>query len=373
MAPEADLFVWDFEAVSDDWAGLDLERPGRHIVLVYRTDLERLAERLPPTPVSVLLKPLLPASLRSYLDRFFADLEFSDRASIEELRRDRETVLQCLFAANLRLQEYDQDRTNFLARAVHDFRAPLTALNGYCGLMLNQQLGPLDNRQLEVLQRMQHSITKLSRLSSALFQLSVGRWVETQPKFEDAPIEACVERALEEIAPLAEEKRIGILTSLDPPEQPLFFDPAQMEQVLVNLLDNACKFTPRNGLIELRGFPTFWERRNPRIQPGGLPEERRQEVSRTPNAYRLEVSDNGPGVPPQQLESIFEEYTSYSGGKDRSGGGLGLAICRMILRAHNGRIVAQSNGRGITFVLLLPFPQPGLDARMGNGPLLDAV
>src|SRR5438876_878516 len=70
------------------------------------------------------------------------------------LRAERDEILQCLIQANLKLQEYDQDRTAFLARAVHDFRAPLTALNGYCGLLLSGSSGRLNETQDEILRRM---------------------------------------------------------------------------------------------------------------------------------------------------------------------------------------------------------------------------
>src|SRR5581483_4755159 len=80
----------------------------------------------------------------------------------------------------LRLQEYDRERTNFLARAVHDFRAPLTALSGYCGLLLDGPLGALET-QREVLQRMQNSIQRLSRMASAMLLLSAAAHVKARP------------------------------------------------------------------------------------------------------------------------------------------------------------------------------------------------
>src|ERR1700730_11271688 len=78
-------------------------------------------------------------------------------------------ALQCLLMANLKLQEYDQDRTNFLARAVHDFRAPLMAANGYCSILLQQTVGPLTDSQTELGKRMHRSLKKLTRITSAMF------------------------------------------------------------------------------------------------------------------------------------------------------------------------------------------------------------
>ncbi len=67
------------------------------------------------------------------------------------------------------------------------------------------------------------------------------------------------------------------------------------------------------------------------------------------------MKDNGPGVPPENSDKIFEEYTSYAGGADRSGGGLGLAICKSILRAHQGYIWAHNSSGGAVFSFILPF------------------
>jgi signal transduction histidine kinase len=71
-------------------------------------------------------------------------------------------------------------------------------------------------------------------------------------------------------------------------------------------------------------------------------------------AYRIDVSDTGPGISAEQLEDLFEEHTSYGGSQDRSGGGLGLAICRMILKAHGGYIWAENHPSGARLSLILP-------------------
>ncbi len=228
---------------------------------------------------------------------------------------------RCLIQANLKLQEYDQDRTNFLARAVHDFRAPLTAASGYCGLLLGEALGEMQEAQKDVLRRMQHSVKRLSRMASAMFELSVGRQVKRQPELRKGEIGACLEQALHEINPFAEAKRISISVDLEPPAGTLYIEASQIEQLLINLLDNACKFTPRAGEIEIRGYPYFWERRSPRSLRS-IAGDRRVRDCGLPNSYRIDISDSGPRIPVEHLEHIFEEYTSYGGGRDRSGGGL---------------------------------------------------
>jgi signal transduction histidine kinase len=132
----------------------------------------------------------------------------------------------------------------------------------------------------------------------------------------------------------------------------LFFEPTQFEQLLINLLDNACRFTPRHGSIDIVGGPSFWQRRS--RPAAGVPVERRRRQSDEPNMYRVDITDSGPGIPESFLPSIFEEYTSYSGPDDRSGGGLGLAICRTIVQSHQGSIWATSGKSGVTFSFVFP-------------------
>jgi signal transduction histidine kinase len=178
-----DLVIWDCDSEVPLPRELDFEQERRNIFLVSRKKMNPLRERFPMAAVAILLKPVNKATLRAFLEHAVARHEraYAPSSDVNALRADRDEILQCLLHANLKLQEYDQDRTNFLARAVHDFRAPLTAIDGYCGLMLGQQLGPITEEQQEVLERMQHSIKRLSRMATAMFQLSVGRQIEKRP------------------------------------------------------------------------------------------------------------------------------------------------------------------------------------------------
>lgn len=352
--PAADLYIWDWEPRIP--LSLPADPPAHsHILVISREDAHHILDALPLSILTLVLKPVNPDALRTILEQAANHCDSTGREGI--LRHERDAMLDCLLATTLRLQEYDQDRMNFLARAVHDFRTPLTAVNGYCGMLLGGQLGSLSRAQQEVLERTSHSIRRLSRLAAALFQWSSGLRVGPQSQIREADIQECCRQALYEIRPLADEKSIAIDLELQPPAQPLCFDPVQMEQLLVNLLENSCKFTPRGGYIQVRGFPDFWERRSPVVLPDSVLVERRHVASRRANAYRMEVSDNGMGVRPEHLQTIFQEYTSYGGGSDRSGSGLGLAICKRILAEHGGRIVAESGNQGVTFVFMLPFVQ----------------
>jgi signal transduction histidine kinase len=350
----ADLWLWDYvpgQALPETL----FSQPSRHLFLVHRQDLNDFRALVGTSDIHVLLKPAIRATLTAFLSAAADQINQSSPGA--SLRADRDEILQCLIQANLKLQEYDQDRTTFLARAVHDFRAPLTALSGYCGLLLAEPVGPLTESQREVLSRMLKSTKRLSRMAAAMFQLSVGRHVKRRPDLQRGDIGECLEQALHEITPFADDKAIDIRTDIAPSPHPLFFEPGQIEQVLINILDNACKFAPRSGVIELSGYPYFWDRRKTQssIPPAA---ERRVRNLEAPTAYRIDISDSGNAIQAEHLEQIFEEYTTYSGGRDRSGGGLGLAIARMIVNQHEGHVWAENTEGGPMFSIVLPFSKP---------------
>jgi len=354
---EADLYILDFQPnlpLPEHLNGNLL----RHLFLVDRKDLPEFHRISGAVDGNVLLKPVTRATLKTFL------VPAVTNGAASFLRADRDEFLQCLIQTNLKLQEYDQDRTTFLARAVHDFRAPLTALSGYCGLLLSEPLGSLNENQREVLRRMQHSAKRLSRMASAMFELSVGRHVKRRPDLQPGDIRECLEQALHEITPFADEKSITITPELEPCGPGLLFEAGQIEQVLINILDNACKFTPKAGSIEIRGYPYFWERRGSRSTlPFAV--ERRRGNNHESNSYRIDISDSGAAIPEEHLHRIFEEYTSYAGGRDRSGGGLGLAICRMIVNQHDGRVWAENRDSGPIFSFVLPIHRSNAGMRGG--------
>ncbi len=327
----SDAYILDFEPGVSIPALLD-ENLSHTLFLVDRNDLETFRNQI-TAESNILLKPVTRAVLAIFLEQLFRG-EGSPAKT------------------NLRLQEYDRDRINFLAYAVHDFRAPLTALSGYCGLLLDNPLASIDDTQREVLQRMHHSIQRLSRLSSAMSLLSAGGNVKKQPNLEQADLSARVDQSIHETAWAAAEKNIAVTSHLEPCRE-LYFEPDQIEQVLVNLLDNACRFTPRSGSIQIHGYRWFWERRTAGDKSAPTVERRKSTVLE-PNSYRVDVRDSGAAIPEENLNRIFEEYTSFGGARDRSGGGLGLAICRKIVSQHEGKIWVKNTELGPVFSFVLP-------------------
>lgn len=345
----ADLYIWDINSAADipkKW-----ESGSRYLFLVPRRDSRKFQQELARPESAILLKPVTRPTLAAFLGVALAS--HADRVSSASFRADRDEIFQCLIQANLKLQEYDQNRTNFLSRAMHDFRVPLTAINGYCGLLLSEVMGPLEPNQADVLRKMRQSSHRLSRMAEAMFQLSMGGQPMSGLAARKESIRGCVEQCIHELAPTAEGKQISISIDLDPTAPELYFERTLIEQALINFLDNACKFTPKGGQIALKGYPVFWERRVKGNLPAPVTERRRQN-SEEPNGYRLDISNSGKAIPIEHLNDIFEEYASYSGGQDRSGGGLGLAICRMIVTQHEGRVWAENTDTGPQFSFILP-------------------
>ena len=344
---QSDLYIWDFHPKLRLPAGLD-DNPGKHVLLVSRQDLPEIREMGEASAAVILLKPVKHRELAAFLS---CALSGQRDAS---LRIDRDRMLQHLLEMNVRLQQCDEARTNFLTRAVNDFRAPLTVLNGYVGLLLSEVAGVVNQNQKEVLRRVQNSVQHLARHISAMLQMTAERDFKTGAPLEIYDIGHSSSEALLRVNPVANEKRIRLTMELLPCEGDLYGHPDQIEEVLVGLLDNACKFTPANGAVEIRGYPFFWERRalRPSIRP---PAERRKVVTRMPNSYRIDIRDSGVPIPPKSLHRVFDAYTFHTGATDRSGGGLALAVCRMVVAQHKGRVWAENTGTGVMFCLVLPF------------------
>jgi len=350
----AELCVFDFEPGSG-LPSFSTMGSWNHLFLVDPNHLTTFSDQVQGRPVCLLLKPVTRPALEAFLVSFrqLWASRFDHPREAAALRSDRDELLQHLLQANLRLQQYDQERTNFLARALHDLRTPLTSLRGICGLLLEGEVGPLNAQQRELLERLQSSAARLGRMSSGMFELSVQGRVQRAPQLEASDIAKCVSRALQEVCSLVQEKQLNVISHVVPAPKTMFMESQQIEQLLINLLENACKFTPRNGRIDVYGDTVSWD----------FDHSTTKSSSESPNAYRIDIRDSGPGIAPAMLDAIFEQYTSLGGGDDRSRCGLGLAICKLAATAHGGRIWASSASDGATFSLVLPLDPRQTDVR----------
>jgi signal transduction histidine kinase len=256
--------------------------------------------------------------------------------------------------AYLDLQIHEQDRTRFLARAAHDMKTPLSAIGGYCDLLLNGDAGKLARRQRDAIATMQKSVERLNRMAQDLFRLSVHAGVDNTPPMQAGDISAAIADSARDLASMITVRGVHVANLVERCTEPVVFDRTGVERVILNLVENACRFTPPSGSIKIKGYPFFWERRHRRSLVLNNRDNRRYD-SRSPNSYRVDVHNTGPDIPPQHLPHIFEEYTSFGQSSDHHSAGLGLAICRLILTQHRGHIWAENEDNGPVFSFVIPY------------------
>jgi signal transduction histidine kinase len=352
----ADLYIWDFD--QESCLLPEFNRTRFVIVLARLEDVQAVQAALGSETI-LILKPVSRAMASAILSSVvLSRAPISRGADIGE-------SLRYIIRASLTFQEYDKSRTEFLARVVHDLRAPLTALTGYCSLLLGAPIGSLNDIQRQVVERMHQSVRRLSRLTDDMFQISVAGPVHPKLELKRGDMKSCLFEAVDAIAGIAVEKRILLNVDLKPSGDQLFFDADQIARVLINILENACKFAPRHGHIRVRGYRWFWDRRSNQPVSSNLT-ERRRSISEEPNSYRLDVCDSGAPIPEVQLGSIFGAYVSYSRAEARGGTGLGLAICRGIIEQHQGRVWAENTTEGPSLSFVLPL-RPASSAETNPG------
>jgi two-component system heavy metal sensor histidine kinase CusS len=246
--------------------------------------------------------------------------------SQDEIRRLAEAwneMLSRLEASVTRMQRFTAD-------AAHELRSPLTAIRTTADLALRRPRRPEEYR--EALEQVVRVSERLSRLTGALLKLAKGDERAQQTRFETVDLRECIEIAAREIQPLVEAA--GQCLRLDLPADPalVLADREGITQVVLTLLDNATKYTPRDGGI------------------GVLLAERE-------GVYDLEVADSGPGIPAASLPYVFERFYRVDESRDRltGGHGLGLSIAQQIVQAHAGSIEALPEpGGGARFQIHIP-------------------
>ena len=240
-----------------------------------------------------------------------------------------------------RIKEIDQAKSDFVSMASHELRTPLTVINGYLSLFLSGDLGNIDDPNLahykKVFTQIQKSTERLNKLVEDLLNVSRIEQGRLQLTLEKMNLSLLIEDVVGEMKEHAASR--GHKLKYNPPtvtflELPLLIkgDHSKIKQVLINLIDNAIKYTKEGGLIEI-----------------SLKRDRQEAI--------VSVKDNGLGIPKNLLPRIFEKFQRLEGSyvKDTVGTGLGLYIVKEILKAHGGRIWINSQvGKGSTFSFSLP-------------------
>jgi len=261
------------------------------------------------------------------------------------------------------LRERFQRTTNALASAAHDLKTPLSILNGYVEILSSEKLGPLNERQREVLRDMQASGKRLQQFIQDFLTFSALETGGLRMQFTPGNINDCLSEVCRLWSGRFQGKGLA-LYFLANDKLPVFpLDAPKLERVVSNLLENSFKFTPQGGTVWLHVEPYMWERRAA-AQPSAA-ERRRQNLSH-PNSVKVSVADTGPGIPPEFHIEVFDDFFRLPGTESEEGMGLGLAIARRLVQGMGGKIWLESDpAGGCKFSFLIPF-KPVVNAGKGK-------
>lgn len=270
------------------------------------------------------------------------------------------------------LQEYTQLRERFLrtttalGSAAHDLKTPLAILNGYVELLQSEKLGPLTDRQREVLRDMRSSGQRLQHFIQDFLSYSVLETGEMKAQYEMGDMNGCLSEVCRLWSNRFQEKGLALYFLANDKLVEFPFDLPKVQRIISNLLENASKFTPGGGTVWLHAEPYMWERRS--VSQKAVASDRRRQPLSLPNSVKVSVSDTGPGIPPEYHIEVFDDFFRLPQSEKQSDGmGLGLAIARRLVHGMGGKIWVESEpGAGCKFSFLLPLNPPTPAASKGK-------
>lgn len=247
-------------------------------------------------------------------------LDDSARKAVEQERRKAEEALQ----------ESNRRKDEFMALLGHELRNPLAAITSGINL-LKRNAG--DSREQWLKQVLDQQVKQLIRILDDLLDISRIARGKLQIKFERISAQDVVDRSVEAVRELMVQRRHQFVVNPPPREAYIEADPGRLEQILVNLLTNAAKYTPEGGLITLS------------VQVDG-------------KHLVMSVKDNGIGIPPELQSRVFELFMQAEPSRARSPGGLGigLGLVKALTEMHGGssEVISAGTGRGSEFIIRLP-------------------
>ena len=251
------------------------------------------------------------------------------------------------------LRDRFRKTTNALGSAAHDLKTPLSILNGYIELLQSQKLGPLNERQREVMADMFSSGQRLQHFIQDFLTYTVLETGELRMQFAEGDMNACLSEVCRIWSNRFQECGLALYFLANDKLSPFPFDAPKVQRVISNLLENACKYTPQGGTVWLHAEPHMWERRT--VSQSAAQGDRRRQSVNAPNAVKVSVSDTGPGIRPEFQLEIFDDFFRLPGTESAEGMGLGLAIARRLLQGMSGKIWVESEpGAGSKFSFLIP-------------------
>lgn len=223
-----------------------------------------------------------------------------------------------------------------MSSVTHELRTPLTSIRALAELIRDEPDMPAEQRQ-QFLGIIVGEAERLSRLVNQVLDMAKIEAGHAEWHTSAVDMRALLEQAAGSMAELMRERDIALALELPAQVAPVHADPDRITQVLLNLLSNAAKYAPRDG-------GRVW-----------------LSLQEVPDGIEVQVRDNGPGIPPEQRERVFEKFRQVSGDDHyRPGGtGLGLPISRQIVERFGGRLWLEAPpGGGACFSFFLPFGAP---------------
>jgi signal transduction histidine kinase len=229
-------------------------------------------------------------------------------------------------------RELERMKREFISIISHEIRTPLSSIRGALGLVATGVLDDDPQTAKEMLSIANNNIERLVRLVNDV--LALNRLESGQVELKEQWCEAAtlMQQAFSSVQNLAEANQVDLRSSTGNIQ--VWADPDWLVQVLVNLINNAVKFSPAGATVSVNVEPQ-------------------------PQQVLFRVTDQGRGIPTEKLESIFGQFqqVNMSDSRQKGGTGLGLSICRLIVQLHGGRIWAESElRRGSKFYFTLPIP-----------------
>jgi len=252
----------------------------------------------------------------------------SYREPIPEARDEIGALARSFNAMAAQLRRIDENKEEFYATLSHELRSPLTSVREAAHLLRDGVPGSLNTKQARLVTLIGHSTDRLLRLVNQMLELSRLRAGVLPLARERVDLARVVGRAVEELRPQAEEGALALTRERTGDDFEVRGDEDRLVQVVVNLVANAVRFTPRGGHVTVRLLDA-----GPEIE--------------------IQVEDTGVGIPAAALPRIFDSWRQAH--SDRGGTGLGLAVVRGVVLAHGGRVTVESQeGKGSRFTVLLP-------------------
>lgn len=229
-------------------------------------------------------------------------------------------------------KKIDQMKSDFVANVSHEIRAPMAPMKESVSLLMDKVVGPLTDQQMKFLSILNNNIDRLMRLVNDLLDLSKMEAGKMELALSYVDLKGLIQESVDSVKPYAVKKSINLKSSLDGKISKIYCDKDKILQVMMNLFNNAIKFTPEGGTISVSAK---------------LTEEGKK--------VQVEVSDTGVGMAQEETFGLFEKFKQLANSEMVKGTGLGLSISKGIVELHGGKIwVVSQVGKGSSFIFTLP-------------------